>query len=235
MDIVTGVGVLDKSVIVIDAVGGRRRHRSPTCRRRAGCPARPHTGCSRRSSSTAWCVVTTRGRYLLGLGLVALGHRAAEQFPLAERALPCSPICATRPVRACSCSCASRRAPLRRLAPVAARPALDRARRGVLPNDVGSAGRVLGGDGRSGRMDRERRGARAGRGVGERAGARPIGDDRGGGERQRTGRAADPAARRPVRRGRGGRGGIRLAAHRFELVNTVRSWGAHCSRDAHVR
>jgi DNA-binding IclR family transcriptional regulator len=85
--IVSGVGVVDKSMSVLNAVAGGKRTLAElveltglsraTCHRLA--VALETHGLLRR---------TADGRFALGLHLLALGRSAAEQFPLAERAAP---------------------------------------------------------------------------------------------------------------------------------------------------
>jgi DNA-binding IclR family transcriptional regulator len=146
MDIVTGVGVLDKSVIVIDAVGGCAPASLAEVQAASGLPratahrlltALEQHGLVRRDD---------RGRYLLGLGLVALGHRAGEQFPLADRARPVlADLRDTtgESVQLFVCEPAGRRCVASLQSPHGLRWIVPEG--AVLPNDVGSAGRVLGG------------------------------------------------------------------------------------------
>jgi DNA-binding IclR family transcriptional regulator len=82
---VSGVGVIDKSAVVLNAIAGSKRTLAElveatglsraTCHRLA--VALEAHGLLRRTSD---------GRFALGLHLLALGRSAAEQFPLAERA-----------------------------------------------------------------------------------------------------------------------------------------------------
>src|SRR3954469_25682769 len=147
MDSVSNVGVLDKTVVVLraleregpcglaelQAATGLPR---ATAHRLAG--ALEQHGLVRRDAA---------GRFCLGLGLVGLGHAAAEGFPLAELARPT--LLALRDAtgesvqlfvregdgRRCVVSLQSAHG-LRWIVPEGA----------VLPLDVGSAGRVLTGD-----------------------------------------------------------------------------------------
>jgi DNA-binding IclR family transcriptional regulator len=83
MESVSGVGVLDKAVVVMQAVAespvslielqSRTGLPRATVHRLAG--ALEHHGLLRRDEA---------GRYELGLGLVALGQAAAERYPLVE-------------------------------------------------------------------------------------------------------------------------------------------------------
>jgi len=151
--IVSGVGVLDKSLSVLDAVAEgpcslselteRTGHSRATVHRLAG--ALVAHGLLRR---------TDGGRYALGLHLVSLGRTATEQFPLAAAARPA--LVALRDVtgesvqlyvrdgehRVCIAALESPHG-LRTIVPVGA----------ALPMEVGSAGRVLSGEvGRSGHL-----------------------------------------------------------------------------------
>lgn len=151
--IVSGVGVLDKSVSVIDAVADgpcsladlteRTGHSRATVHRLAG--AMVAHGLLRR---------TDDGRYALGLHLVSLGRCATEQFPLAAAARPA--LVELRDTtgesvqlyvrdgehRVCVAALESPHG-LRTIVPVGA----------ALPMEVGSAGRVLSGEvGRSGHV-----------------------------------------------------------------------------------
>jgi len=87
MDIVTGVGVLDKAVHVLRAVADQPRTLSelqaatglPRATAHRLAVALEEHGLLRRDED---------GRFELGLDLVALGRSAAERFPLATLALP---------------------------------------------------------------------------------------------------------------------------------------------------
>ncbi|MGI9576963.1 MAG: IclR family transcriptional regulator [Microthrixaceae bacterium] len=84
---VSAVGVLDKSVVVLNAVSNDKLSLTELVDRTGLTRATAHRlaagleihGMLRR---------TTDGRYALGLHLLALGRAAAVQFPLAERARP---------------------------------------------------------------------------------------------------------------------------------------------------
>jgi len=87
MDSVSGVGVLDKAVVVLQSVARspaslgdlqRRTHLPRATIHRLATALEAH-GLLRRDDA---------GRYELGLGLVALGSAAAERFPLVEIAGP---------------------------------------------------------------------------------------------------------------------------------------------------
>lgn len=147
MDILTGVGVLDKSVRMLQTVAATAPASLAEVQVASGIPratahrllaALEQHGLVRRDDS---------GRYCLGLGLISLGQRAAEQFPLAERAHPV--LAALRDDtgesvqlfvrepggRRCVVSLQSPHG-LRWIVPEGA----------LLPSEVGSAGRVLAGD-----------------------------------------------------------------------------------------
>jgi DNA-binding IclR family transcriptional regulator len=84
---VSGVGVIDKSMAVLNVVAGGKRTLGELVER---------TGLSRATCHRLAVALETHGllrrtadgRFALGLHLMALGRSAAEQFPLAERALP---------------------------------------------------------------------------------------------------------------------------------------------------
>ncbi len=143
--IVSGVGVLDKSFSVLDAVADRPCSLAELVERTGQSRATVHRiagalvthGLLRR---------TDDGRYALGLHLVALGRSAAEQFPLATAARPT--LAELRDTtgesvqlyvrdgehRVCVAAMESPHG-LRTIVPVGA----------ALPMEVGSAGRVLSG------------------------------------------------------------------------------------------
>jgi DNA-binding IclR family transcriptional regulator len=87
MDTVTGVGVLDKAMLVVSAVSGRPMGLAEL-QQATGLPrATTH----RLASALEAHAVLRRdpeGRYDLGDGLVALGREAARRFPLADLARP---------------------------------------------------------------------------------------------------------------------------------------------------
>lgn len=84
---VRGVGVLDKSVAVLNCVAAQKCTLAELVER---------TGLSRATAHRMAVALvdhgllrrTPDGRFALGLHLLALGRAAAEQFPLAERARP---------------------------------------------------------------------------------------------------------------------------------------------------
>ena len=87
MESVSGVGVLDKAVTILQAVAGSPASLAELMSRtglpratvhRLGAALELH-GLLRRDGA---------GRYELGLGLVSLGQAAAERFPLVELARP---------------------------------------------------------------------------------------------------------------------------------------------------
>ena len=147
MDILTGVGVLDKSVGVLHTVGEAAPATLADVQALSGLPratayrllaALEQHGLVRRDDA---------GRYRLGLALISLGQRATEQFPLADRAYPVLTelrdetgesvqLFVREPAgRRCVASLQSPHG-LRWIVPEGA----------LLPNEVGSAGRVLNGD-----------------------------------------------------------------------------------------
>ncbi len=87
MESVSGVGVLDKAVVVLQAVAVspasladlQARTELPRATAHRLAAALEHHGLLRRDEV---------GRYELGLGLVALGQTAAERFPLVDVARP---------------------------------------------------------------------------------------------------------------------------------------------------
>jgi DNA-binding IclR family transcriptional regulator len=146
MDIVSGVGVLDKAMVVLQAVAdapctlGELQESTGLPRATAHrlATALEHHGVLRRDGE---------GRFELGLGLVPLGHAAAERFPLADLARPvvadlrdetgesAQLFVREGNQRRCVLSLESTHG-LRWIVPQGA----------VLPLDVGSAGRVLSGE-----------------------------------------------------------------------------------------
>jgi DNA-binding IclR family transcriptional regulator len=147
VDILTGVGVLDKSVRVLHTVAASAPASLGDVQVASGLPratahrlltALEQHGLVRRGDD---------GRYRLGLGLISLGQHAVEQFPLADRARPLLvqlrddtgesvQLFVREPAgRRCVVSLQSPHG-LRWIVPDGA----------LLPNDVGSAGRVLSGE-----------------------------------------------------------------------------------------
>jgi len=151
MDIVTGVGVLDKAMVVLHAVADAPRTLGelqestglPRATAHRLATALEHHGMLRRDGE---------GRFALGLGLVALGEAAAAQFALVVHARPVLAqlrsdtgesvqlFVREGDQRRCVLSLESTHG-LRWIVPQGA----------LLPLDVGSAGRVLSGEtGRAG-------------------------------------------------------------------------------------
>ncbi|MDQ2679160.1 MAG: IclR family transcriptional regulator [Actinomycetota bacterium] len=144
--IVSGVGVLDKSVSLVDLVAGGPLSLAELTSRSGLSRATAHRlavalelhGLLRRIED---------GRWALGLHLVALGRTATEQFPLASAAAPALAELRTETgesvqlyvregdSRVCVAALESPHG-LRTIVPVGA----------ALPLEVGSAGRVLSGD-----------------------------------------------------------------------------------------
>lgn len=145
MDMVTGVGVLDKAVHVLRAVAEQPRSLNAL---------QTATGLPRATAHRLAVALETHGllrrdgagRFDLGLELAALGRAAAERFPLAGRALPV--LEALRDDTGESTQLfvregANRRCVLSLQSPHALRWIVPE---GVIfPLDLGSAGRVLGG------------------------------------------------------------------------------------------
>ena len=185
----------------------RRRRRAALAGRSAAghriCRGRPPTAWPSRSSEHGLLRRDDDGRFDLGPELASLGRAAAERFPLAALALPVlerlrdderrerAAVRARGRTSGAACCRCSRPHALRWIVP-----------EGVLfPLDVGSAGT---------RADRsasaahgwvdERRGARGGRGIGQRAGDDGDGHDRGRGQHLRADRPHDARAGRAARR-----------------------------------
>lgn len=146
MDSVSGVGVLDKAVVVLHAVAA-----SPVSlgelQARTGLPrATVHRlaaalelhGLLRRDDA---------GRYELGLGLVSLGQAAADRFPLVDLARPVlADLCVStgESVQLFVREGAQRRCVVSLESPHGLRWIVPQG--SLLPLDVGSAGRVLSGE-----------------------------------------------------------------------------------------
>ena len=146
MDIVTGVGVLDKAMVVLRAVESSPR----TLAQLQASTGLPRATAHRLASALEIHGLLRRdtdGRFELGHGLVPLGREAAERFPLVDLARP--ELEALRDTtgesvqlfvregaqRRCALSLESTHG-LRWIVPEGA----------LLPLDVGSAGRVLCGE-----------------------------------------------------------------------------------------
>ena len=87
MDIVTGVGVLDKAMLVIHAVADSPRNLADL----QTATELPRATAHRLASALVDHGILRRdddGQFALGHGLVALGQAAAEEFPLGARARP---------------------------------------------------------------------------------------------------------------------------------------------------
>jgi DNA-binding IclR family transcriptional regulator len=146
MESVSGVGVLDKAVVVLHAVATspmslaqlQARTELPRATVHRLAAALEHHGMLRRDGS---------GRYELGLALVALGQTAAERFPLVEVADPM--LHALRSETGESVQLFVREGAQRRCAVSLESPHGLRwivPQGSLLPLDVGSAGRVLSGE-----------------------------------------------------------------------------------------
>jgi len=146
MDIVTGVGVLDKAVNVLRAVAERPRSLAAL---------QTATGLPRATAHRLAVALETHGllrrdeegRFDLGPELASLGREAAARFPLAEIALPVIESLRDQTGESAQLFVReghSRRCVLSLQSPHALRWIVPE---GVLfPLDVGSAGRVLGGE-----------------------------------------------------------------------------------------
>ena len=199
MDIVTGVGVLDKATHVLRAVAERPLSLQglqavtdlPRATAHRLAVALEAHGLLRRDED---------GRFDLGPELAALGRIASERFPLAGLALPV--LEALRQDTGESAQLFVREGTQRRCVLSLQSPHALRwiVPEGVLfPLELGSAGRVLSGETRSEWVEsvEERE---AGRRVGQRPGDRRRGSDRRRRQRVRTDRPAHPATRRDLRR-----------------------------------
>ena len=146
MESVSGVGVLDKAVAILQAVDGSPASLAQLMSRtglpratvhRLGAALELH-GLLRRDAA---------GRYELGLGLVSLGQAAAERFPLVELARPVLDDLRTdtgESVQLFVREGAQRRCVVSLESPHGLRWIVPQG--SVLPLDVGSAGRVLSGE-----------------------------------------------------------------------------------------
>lgn len=145
MDIVTGVGVLDKAVHVLRAVADQPRSLQ-ALQAATGLPRATAHRLAVALESHGLLRRDPDGRFDLGPELGALGRIVAERFPLAEQALPA--LLALRDTTGESAQLfvregANRRCVLSLQSPHALRWIVPE---GVLfPLDVGSAGRVLSG------------------------------------------------------------------------------------------
>ncbi|HUW01480.1 MAG TPA: IclR family transcriptional regulator [Acidimicrobiales bacterium] len=146
MESVSGVGVLDKAVTILQAVAGSPASLAELMSRtglpratvhRLGAALELH-GLLRRDGA---------GRYELGLGLVSLGQAASERFPLVELARPVLDELRTvtgESVQLFVREGAQRRCVVSLESPHGLRWIVPQG--SVLPLDVGSAGRVLSGE-----------------------------------------------------------------------------------------
>ena len=146
MDSVSGVGVLDKAVVVVHAVAvspvslGELQARTGLPRatvHRLAAALELH-GLLRRDDA---------GRYELGLGLVSLGQAAADRFPLVDLARPVlAELCVStgESVQLFVREGAQRRCVVSLESPHGLRWIVPQG--SLLPLDVGSAGRVLSGE-----------------------------------------------------------------------------------------
>ena len=198
MDSVSGVGVLDKAMVVLAAledgprtlaelVDGHRPvagDRPPAGRR----PRGPRPGAARRRRPVLARPAAHRPRPRRGRGGARAGSTPARRWRGCREQTGESVQLFVRDgdVRVCVESLESPHE-LRTIVPVGAR----------LPLDRGSAGRSCGpgAAGRPAGLGRERGRAPAGRGVGERPGRRPVGPGRRRGQRQRPDRPHLPLAR----------------------------------------
>lgn len=87
MDTISGVGVLDKAMIVLSAVADRPMSLAEL-QAATGVPRATAHRLSAALEAHALLRRDAEGRYDLGQGLVALGREAARRFPLADLARP---------------------------------------------------------------------------------------------------------------------------------------------------
>lgn len=146
MESVSGVGVLDKAVTIVQAVAG-----SPaSLAELVSCTGLPRATVHRLGAALELHGLLRRdgaGRYELGLGLVSLGQAASERFPLVELARPA--LDELRTVTGESVQLFVREGSQRRCVVSLESPHGLRwivPQGSVLPLDVGSAGRVLSGE-----------------------------------------------------------------------------------------
>jgi DNA-binding IclR family transcriptional regulator len=146
MESVSGVGVLDKAIVVLHAVAAsptslaqlQARTELPRATVHRLATALEHHGLLRRDGA---------GRYELGLALVSLGQTAAERFPLVEVAHPMlHELCRDtgESVQLFVREGAQRRCVVSLESPHGLRWIVPQG--SLLPLDVGSAGRVLSGE-----------------------------------------------------------------------------------------
>ncbi len=146
MDSVSGVGVLDKAVVVLQAVA----HSPATLADLVGSTGLPRATVHRLAAALEFHGLLRRdaaGRYELGLALVSLGQAAAERFPLVELArlvLDDLRTVTGESVQLFVREGAQRRCVVSLESPHGLRWIVPQG--SVLPLDVGSAGRVLTGE-----------------------------------------------------------------------------------------
>jgi DNA-binding IclR family transcriptional regulator len=87
MDTISGVGVLDKAMIVLSAVADRPMNLAEI-QSTTGIPRATTHRLAAALETHAWLRRDAEGRYDLGHGLVALGRESARRFPLADLARP---------------------------------------------------------------------------------------------------------------------------------------------------
>lgn len=152
MDTVSGVGVLDKSVVVLRAVEREHAVGLAELQQATGLPRATAHRLAAALEHHGWLRRDGLGRYRLGAGLVGLGRAAAEGFPLVGLARPV--LAALRDDTGESVQLFVRHGDTRHCVLSLQSPHGLRwivAEGSVLPLHVGSAGRVLVGDvGRSG-------------------------------------------------------------------------------------
>ncbi|MBA3287837.1 MAG: IclR family transcriptional regulator [Acidimicrobiia bacterium] len=152
MDTVSGVGVLDKSVVVLRTVEREHAVGLAELQQATGLPRATAHRLAAALEHHGWLRRDGLGRYRLGAGLVGLGRAAAEGFPLVGLARPV--LAALRDDTGESVQLFVRHGDTRHCVLSLQSPHGLRwivAEGSVLPLHVGSAGRVLAGDvGRSG-------------------------------------------------------------------------------------
>jgi len=146
MDIVSGVGVLDKAISVLHAVAGSATTLGEL-QARTGLPRATVHRLAAALEIHGLLRRDEHGHYELGLELVSLGRHAADRFPLVELARPAlHELCAAtgESVQLFVREGAQRRCVVSLESPHGLRWIVPQG--SLLPLDVGSAGRVLSGE-----------------------------------------------------------------------------------------
>ena len=87
MSRLSGIGVVDKAMVVLDAVRNGPRSLAEL-QQHTGLPRATAHRLAQALEVHGWLRRDAVGRFCLGFELLALGHAAAQGFPLAERARP---------------------------------------------------------------------------------------------------------------------------------------------------